>query len=154
TVSNLTAATQYSYYPTWITDGHYQIAWAPGDTGTPTIAMSGGAATTLKNQAVAFQLLAGREQLTAGAMTYTQPVSGTNSGGGGGGGSDGKCIEVGTQIIPLGGWAYVTEQSPETVWMHLRTKRGMDLVCTLDHPLYSNDGRREAQFFSPGMIIF
>lgn len=148
TITGLTASQTYSYFPCWPSNGSHNVAWAgPGDTGTPVIAYSSAATATQLAQAAAFQARSGFEPLTAGAMTFAQPASGTSGGVGGGGGAPGKCVMIGTHLTPLGNEEIDTAYHHQSNWVRIETDtRGLN--CTPDHPLYdSEQGKVDASFF-------
>jgi hypothetical protein len=56
----------------------------------------------------------------------------------------------GTEIEPVGEIPYSTEVLPETEWVCLEAEDGRKLTCTLDHPLYAEEGKRQAGTLAVG----
>lgn len=144
TITGLTASTWYGCLPYWVNDNSCNISWVPGTVGTPLIAFPGGTGAAFVNaaskssqaDAVALQLLQGREQLSSSFMTVKTAAGGGTGGGGAGGGGAGACVIRGTHIETLQDLPYESRLWPETKWWHLVTKRGNSLYCTPNHSLY------------------
>lgn len=153
-VTGLTVSLQYTYMAYWIPGNVCTIAWAQGDTGTPQIAFSPGISATLFNQGGATLTQAGHEKL--GVFSFTQPASGTSSPTSPSSPpsrNPGMCVRIGTRIEPLGridanDWRI--ENTWQDDWVCLGTKGGLRLECTPNHPLYTNDGKIEAQTLKTG----
>lgn len=143
TITGLTASTWYGFLPFWAPANMCNIGWVQGSAGTPQIAFPGGTGASFVNaatkiaqaDALAQQLLQGREQLSAGFMTIkTAAGGGSGSGGATGGGS--TCIMRGTHVETLQDLPYASKFYPQNEWWHLVTKRGKSLYCTPNHSLY------------------
>lgn len=142
-ITGLTASTWYGFLPFWTNYNQCNVGWVQGTAGTPMIAFPGGTGAsfvfagtaTSQADAIAMQLLQGREQLTTGFMTF-KTTAGGSGGGGGGGGGGGYCVMRGTYIETLKDQPYRSILKPETKWWHLVTKRGHSLYCTPNHSLY------------------
>lgn len=153
-VTGLTVSIQYTYMAYWIPGNLCTIAWAQGDTGTPQIAFSAGISATLFNQGGAVLTQAGHEKL--GVFSFTQPASGTSSPGNPSAPpvrNPGMCVRLGTEIDPLGPikpdeWR--TEMTAQDDWLALGTQRGLRLDCTPSHPLYTDNGKTDAEKLKVG----
>jgi hypothetical protein len=143
TITGLTASTWYGFLPFWSPANGCNIGWVQGTAGTPQIAFPGGTGASFVNaatksaqsDALAQQLLQGREQLSAGIMTIkTAAGGGSGSGGATGGGS--ACIMRGTHVATLQDLPYSSKLYPQNEWWQLVTRRGKSLYCTPNHSLY------------------
>jgi len=90
TVSALTAATTYYFYPYW-DDTAGALAWVAGGTGGPAYAQ-----VAKTNVAAQEQALQGRIPLSQGAVTAATTASGI---GGGSGGGSGSCLRAGSVVL-------------------------------------------------------
>lgn len=140
-VSALTSATTFSFLPYWSVQEHNcTIGWVLGEAGKPKVAH-----TTVTAEELSLQSLEDREPLsTLQATTLgsgsTTPGDPSGSGSGGGPEEPLLCVLYGTDIEVLGDWKYSTEVSPETEWVRLVAEGQWTLTCTLNHPLFTEDG--------------
>jgi len=139
TIGGLVANTTYYFLPFWSTVGGCQIGWVIGTVGLPQIAFVSADVNSANAQYYLMQQqLQNREQLTAGFMSYTTPVSGSSSGGGGGGGKIGSCVMTGTFIDPIGDYGSMRVTIlPCNLWICIQTRNGKYVYVTPDHPIYA-----------------
>ena len=90
TITGLTVATTYYFYPFW-EESQQALTWIEGGYGAPAFAL--GAKT---NFAAQQQALQGRVPLSQGAMIAATTSSGT---GGGSGGGSGSCLRAGSMVL-------------------------------------------------------
>lgn len=143
-ITGLTASTWYGLLPYWAPYSKCNISWVQGTVGTPQICFPGGTGASFVNaqtpaqqaDSIAQQLFQGREQLSAGFLTFK-----TAAGGGSGSGTptsdyNPTCIMQGTSVETLQGLPHSSNFHPQTQWWHLVTNRGKSLYCTPNHSLY------------------
>lgn len=157
-ITGLTANTWYGFLPYWLHDNACNVGWVQGTVGTPQIAHPGGTGVAFvyagtasaQADALAQQLLQGREQLSSGWLTFRTPAAGTSSGGGGYEGG-GDCVMSGTEIEALGDFPIEQAILPETDWWRIIGKSRRSLNSTHNHPLYNADsGKVRADSFKVG----
>ena len=158
TVTGLTAATTYYFYPYYNDPGSY-MQWAPGGHGSPAVA-----ATAPTDALTMYQNRQGNIALSAGAMVAATTASGT--GGGGSGGGTGVClrsdmlvetrerglveistVEVGEHLACPEGWTEIVAKAlrPQMIFVHIKTVAG-ELIITPTHPLtLANNSEKRAQ---------
>jgi hypothetical protein len=90
TITGLTAATTYYFYPYW-DDSSSTLSWVASGVGSPALAQSG-----KTNSAAQQQSLQGRVPLSQGAVVAATTASGT---GGGSGGGSGSCLRSGSLVL-------------------------------------------------------
>lgn len=158
-ITGLSASTWYGLLPYWANANRCNIGWVQGTAGTPQIVFPGGTGASFVNalsksamsDALAQQVFQGREQLSAGFMTFkTAAGGGSGSGTAEGGGTD--CVMRGTNIETWGDLPYSSELKPCSEWWRIVTKSGKSLNCTPNHSLYSaeSNSRTQAKTFKEG----
>ena len=158
TITGLSAATDYYFFPFWTPNNRCTIGFVQGTVGDPQIAfvLADLNDPNIGPAAAGQQALQDREPLTSGAMIGSTPAAGTGGGSAGGGGDPhggGGCVMSGTDIVPLGDQPYHVEVIPETDWLRVEAG-GRMLSCTHDHPLFDpRKGKTAAEFIKLGELV-